>query len=52
MADINYSQHGIRGYFYNPQQIKELLSAAGLEIVLFYENVPRSILGPRAPRGI
>ena len=35
IANINYNLHGIRGYFYDPQQIKELLNAAGLEIVSF-----------------
>lgn len=40
MANINYSMHGIRGYFYSEQQIKELLSAAGLEIVCFTKMSP------------
>jgi hypothetical protein len=35
MSEFNYRLHGIRGYFYSQQQIKELLSAAGLEIVCF-----------------
>lgn len=35
VADFNYRQRGIRGYFYSEQQIKELLSTAGLEIVCF-----------------
>jgi len=40
MADFNYRQFGIRGYFYNPQQIKELLNAAGLEVILFTKIFP------------
>jgi magnesium-protoporphyrin O-methyltransferase len=40
MADFNYRQYGIRGYFYNPQQIKELLNAAGLEVILFTKIFP------------
>jgi ubiquinone/menaquinone biosynthesis C-methylase UbiE len=40
MADFNYYLHGIRGYFYSRQQIRELLSAAGLEIVCFKKISP------------
>jgi predicted TPR repeat methyltransferase len=40
VADFNYRQRGIRGYFYSERQIKELLSAAGLEIVCFTKISP------------
>jgi cyclopropane fatty-acyl-phospholipid synthase-like methyltransferase len=40
MADFSYRQHGIRGYFYSQQQIRELLSAADLEIVRFTKISP------------
>ena len=35
VADFNYRRHGIHGYFYGEQQVRELLSTAGLEIVCF-----------------
>jgi cyclopropane fatty-acyl-phospholipid synthase-like methyltransferase len=40
MAAFNYRQHGIRAYFYRQQQIKDLLSAAGLEVVHFTKIFP------------
>jgi magnesium-protoporphyrin O-methyltransferase len=42
MAGFSYYLHGIRGYFYDPQQIKELLRAADLEIVSFKKISPGS----------
>ena len=34
IADFNYRKHGIRGYFYSLQQIKDLLRPAGLEMFI------------------
>jgi ubiquinone/menaquinone biosynthesis C-methylase UbiE len=53
VADFNYRQHGIRGYFYSEEQIKELLSAAGLKIVCFTKISPGPywVHARRAPFG-
>jgi hypothetical protein len=40
VTGFNYRQHGICGYFYSEQQIKELLKTAGLEIVCFTKISP------------
>lgn len=40
ITDFSYRQQGMRGYFYGEQQVKDLLLAAGLEIVHFTKIPP------------
>lgn len=40
IADFSYRQHGICGYFYGEQQIRNLLRATGMEIVHFTKIFP------------
>jgi ubiquinone/menaquinone biosynthesis C-methylase UbiE len=40
LADFSYRQHGISGYFYRQQQIKDLLRVAGFEIIHFSKIFP------------